>query len=190
MRERCGNFDDNEIALEWVNHCNGTTIFPKLPFYLPSHYEKWKKNVLTRKQVESSKFKTGQERIKKLKKDSGENCAADVQLPLTLQTNTSGRSDSGATSTPTENASVVIAGTSISALVNPAEPLTRKRNGERGKDSKPRRKRTCALCKSSICPGRTNRNLCSAACTICKKLNCPGFQNPMLCNGIDENHTW
>ena len=189
MRERSGNFNDSEIALEWANHCNGITIFPKLPFYLRSHYEKWKRNVLTRKLVESSRYKNGQERIKILNTDSaGQSCAPAVEEPLTLQTNnTSERSTPAAALTQDDGALVVIAGTSISALVNSA-PQKKRCNGERGRDSTPRQQRTCAICMSKLCPGITRRSLCPGFCLICRKTDCPGLQNPMFCNS--HNHEY
>ena len=35
MIERNGNFDEQEMCVEWVNYCDGKLIFPKLvPYYI------------------------------------------------------------------------------------------------------------------------------------------------------------
>lgn len=37
-------FDENAMMVEWRNHMNGTTVFPKLPVYLRLHFTKWGHN--------------------------------------------------------------------------------------------------------------------------------------------------
>jgi hypothetical protein len=37
MIERSGYFDEQEMCLEWVNHCDGKLIFLKLPLYIRAH---------------------------------------------------------------------------------------------------------------------------------------------------------
>jgi hypothetical protein len=64
MIERSGNFDEQEMCLEWVNHCDGKLIFPKLPFYMQDHYKSWKQNQAAQHQVDSTNFKKGAERLK------------------------------------------------------------------------------------------------------------------------------
>jgi hypothetical protein len=34
-------FDENTMMVEWCNHMNGTTIFPKFPVNLRLHFTKW-----------------------------------------------------------------------------------------------------------------------------------------------------
>jgi hypothetical protein len=70
MIERSRNFDEQEMCLEWVNHCDGKLIFPKLPFYMQDHYKSWKQSQAARHQVNSTNFKKGAERLKKLIEDS------------------------------------------------------------------------------------------------------------------------
>jgi hypothetical protein len=70
MIERSGNFDEHEMCVEWVNHCDGTLIFPKLQFYMRAHYKSCKRNQAARRQVDSTNFKNGAERLKKLNEDS------------------------------------------------------------------------------------------------------------------------
>ena len=36
-------FDAERMAIDWCDHVDGVTVFPKLPVYLRTHYESWKK---------------------------------------------------------------------------------------------------------------------------------------------------
>ena len=105
---------------------------------------------------EPSMYKDGQEHIRILNKDLGQSCAppaVDVQLPITLQTNI----HPAALTSQDDSVLVVITGTSILALINPAPQ--KKLNGEFGRVSTPRQTWTYALCMSKLCPGITRRNL-------------------------------
>jgi hypothetical protein len=37
-------FDENAMVIEWCNHMNGTTVFPKLPVYLRLYFTNWEHN--------------------------------------------------------------------------------------------------------------------------------------------------
>jgi hypothetical protein len=85
MMERSGNFDEQEMCLDWVNSCDGQDIFPKLPYYMRSHYKSWKRNQAARNQVASADFKNGAERLKKLNQDSAKALARpEVQAPMRM----------------------------------------------------------------------------------------------------------
>ena len=43
------------MAIEWYKHVNETSRFPKLPVYLPMHYERWERNQKVKDAVKSSK---------------------------------------------------------------------------------------------------------------------------------------
>ena len=45
-------FDAEAMAIEWCEHVNGATVFPKLPVYLRTHHEAWKKNQQVKDAVE------------------------------------------------------------------------------------------------------------------------------------------
>jgi hypothetical protein len=57
MIERSQNFDEQEMCLKWVNHCDGKLIFPMLPFYMQAHYKSWTCNQAVWSQVDSTDFK-------------------------------------------------------------------------------------------------------------------------------------
>ena len=48
-------FDAEVMALEWCEHVDGATVFPKLPVYLRTHHEAWKKNQQVKDAVERKK---------------------------------------------------------------------------------------------------------------------------------------
>ena len=48
-------FHDLLMALEWIKHVNGSTIFPKLPVYLRMYHERWERNQRVRDAVRNSK---------------------------------------------------------------------------------------------------------------------------------------
>jgi hypothetical protein len=70
MIERSRNSDEQEMCIEWVNHCDGKLILPKLQFYMRAHYKSWKRHQAAWRQVDSTNFKKGAERLKKLNEDS------------------------------------------------------------------------------------------------------------------------
>jgi hypothetical protein len=56
-------FDAEAMALQWCDHVDGITIFPKLPVYLRTHHEAWKKNqrvkdAVDRKQADLAMLET------------------------------------------------------------------------------------------------------------------------------------
>ena len=36
-------FDEHQMAMDWVANVNGTDIHPKLPVYLRTYHEEWKR---------------------------------------------------------------------------------------------------------------------------------------------------
>lgn len=82
---RGGRFDEEKMALDWIQHCNGTTIFPKLPVYLRWHYKKWKRNQKTREAVMKVSFCESIEFIKRVNSESSKTVATPtVDHPVAL----------------------------------------------------------------------------------------------------------
>jgi hypothetical protein len=44
MRDEFERFDADAMALRWIDHVNGETVFPKLPVQLRKYYRLWEKN--------------------------------------------------------------------------------------------------------------------------------------------------
>jgi hypothetical protein len=119
MIERSGNFDEQEMCLEWVNHCDGKLIFPKLPFYMQDHYKSWKQNQAAQHQVDSTNFKKGAERLKNLNEDSAKSLPRpQVQVPWRMgeEIIAAAAPSDGIDVSTTSGGGKVIAGISIAAM--------------------------------------------------------------------------
>jgi len=46
-------FDADEMAMEWVKHVDGVSVFPKLPFQLRHYHKHWERNWQVQSAVES-----------------------------------------------------------------------------------------------------------------------------------------
>jgi hypothetical protein len=53
-----GAFDENAMALSWVVHVNGSSIFPKDAVYLRTHHEEWSRNRRREDAVKAASGKT------------------------------------------------------------------------------------------------------------------------------------
>jgi hypothetical protein len=113
------------MRIEWVNHCDGRLIFPKLPFHMQNHCKSWKCDQAARLQVDSTNFKKGAERLKKLNEASAKALPRpQVQAPWRM------RDEMSAAVAPSDGVSVsaasgggeAIAGTSVAAVVHPKAP--------------------------------------------------------------------
>jgi hypothetical protein len=175
------------MCVEWVNHCDGKLIFPKLPFYMRAHYKSWKRNQAARQQVDSANFKKGAEILKKLNKDSSKSLPRpQVQAPWRVGDEITANAPAAAPSngidvSTTSGGGKVIAGMSIAAVVHPKAPERIRTRGQRAADKGKRAARKCALCKQSNCPGAKRKELCRSICSLCNGRNCPGKLIPMAC---------
>jgi hypothetical protein len=124
MIERSQNFDEQEMCLKWVNHCDGKLIFPKLPFYMQAHYKSWKCNQAVWSQVDSTDFKKGAERLKKLNTDSAKLLPRpQVQVTLRMENKVIAAAPAdGVNVSTTSGGGKVIADTSVSATMHPKVP--------------------------------------------------------------------
>ena len=44
LARKQAKFDAEQMAIDWCDRVDGETIFPKIPVYLRTHFESWKKN--------------------------------------------------------------------------------------------------------------------------------------------------
>ena len=170
-------FDSERMAIEWCDHVNGVTIFPKLPVYLRTHYESWKKNQRVRDAVEGKAAA-----VAALNAINASNTAE-----LMLDVSPGADSDDGpmppppplhhpplvqlvtqhppmapyAGAMPEFNRTI---GAMQVAFCGMPEGAGQKRGAggrsKGSKDKKPRKGRTCAVCGVGTCPGKTSRDYC------------------------------
>jgi hypothetical protein len=175
MIEKNGNFDEQEMCVEWVNYCDGKLIFPKLPYYMRDHYKSWKCNQAAWHQVDSTNFKKRAEGLRNVHKDSSKL----LPRPQVQASSTRMEDEISAAAAPSdgidilttseEGAGKVIAGISVATVVHdPKAPERIRTQGQRAADKGKQAVRTCHWCSGgsfprsthATCPGRNNRNKC------------------------------
>ena len=193
MMDRSGNFDANDLCLEWTKHCDAKCIFPKLPFYMRSHHTGWKRNRAARQQVETMSFQAGAERLKKINRQSATSMTQPVvDAPLAMGNNSVATAPLhvGIGVPITGGGGLVIGGISVAAVVAPKPPaITMRQQGERGADTHLRTPRKCVVCSQTTCPGKMNKDRCSNFCSVCRGLTCPGKLVPLACTSLLDTNT-
>ena len=65
-----GQFNEAQMAFDWLEYCDGKTISPKLPLYLRLHHKSWTRNEQTKAKVGAASFKSAKDFIQKLNVES------------------------------------------------------------------------------------------------------------------------
>jgi len=161
--------DFDQMALDWCGHVNGKTIFPKLPAYLRTYETTWKRNQAARAAMCAAK--PAAEILKQLlAKTAYAPPAAAAPTP-----DVAGGAASAAADAPSAPASApapapapiaqyvlmaqpavaavpeegmrVVGGAATSGIAGgEVKEGVKKQHGERGRDNKKRKKRTCLRC--------------------------------------------
>jgi hypothetical protein len=177
-------FNADEMALQWCNHVNGVTIFPKLPVYLREYHVIYLKNKRVKDAVKS--MKSHVELLEVINKElvpedlantETEDCAMDgieIETEEVIAVATAGEARPVASTgwqivplpsvmpraeliarRPLGIGPPVVGGTAIGFITEaPGVPLVRSK-GQRGKDTKQRSKRSCKRCKQNDGPKAT-----------------------------------
>ena len=180
---RTKHFHAEKMAVDWCEHVDGSTIYPKLPVYLRTYHKKWEKNYRIRDAVRKTKSQVS------LLHDLNNALlpqVTDGTNDQSVDTEKSGMFPNWALpnhphpmETPMAVALnmkpfVVTGGMMVSRdTIIPCAP-TKKKRGQRGKDTLARRKRSCQRCKNKgdarmyICNGRLGRGYGKSACQFYK----------------------
>jgi hypothetical protein len=186
-------FNDIIMALEWIKHVNGTSIFPKIPVYLRLHHERWERNQRVKDAVR--KTKTDQQLLDLVNKSNMLLSSGALQVPgveaaasivddnFDDEVQNSDEHDGipdigdGAISQQISPGQMWQAQLRCHSLIQPhflairpscqqlGPPVvgglliglynemgagrTKRKRGQRGEDSKPRKVRTCIRCKTN-----------------------------------------
>ena len=159
--------DFDQMALDWCGHVNGKTIFPKLPAYLRTYETTWKRNQAARAAMRAAKPAT--EILKQLLAKTAY-AQPTAAAPAPDMAGGAASAAAGAPSAPApapapapiaqyvlmpqpavaavpEEGMRVVGGAATSGIAGgKVIEEVKKQNGERGKDSAKRKKRTCGRC--------------------------------------------
>lgn len=151
------SLSDDEMSIEWAKHVDGIHIFPKLPVHIRIHREEWQRNQRIRDALE--KNKAGISNLRKL------NAATSTHTNTsdsTAASNATAVGNAAAWLAPqmpkmmpapkaharSLGAATIVGGTRIGlASIYELKQAAKKRNGERGKDKRPRKKGRVHKCK-------------------------------------------
>jgi hypothetical protein len=188
MLDEMTRFDADKMALKWIDYVDGKTVFPKLPAQLRQYRTKWERNRRVQKAVKG--MKSDLEILEALNKEqvpadllpaqeqnqtdgsvmnidddesvvdsqpvpNGLLCFPSAAMPPAMQQPTL------QARRPNSGLPIYVGLENIGETVFPFElpPLKRSR-GQRGKDQRPRKKRSCKRCvefggrNASTCVGR------------------------------------
>jgi len=172
MRERNGNFDEEEMAHEWIQYCDGKVIHPKLPVYLRWYYKKWGRNEQIRSTINSPSFRSGAQFLKNLNQQSSASLAhPDVVLPAAVAMSIDCGTLGPGNDVLARSSDAVVGGTALSAVIASGNqrPREKRHRGNRGADKQQRRRRTCVRCTKAnklpmvavlCCPGKRDESRC------------------------------
>lgn len=157
---QCGG-DFEKMTLAWSDNVNGTTIFPKIAAQLRIHKKKWEKAETVKKLLDQSA--AGRATVQMVLTENTITSVPRPTMPLAI----AAPNDSPRNSADIPEGLNPVAGLSMETDV-PKEAGTRKRkHGDRGRDKKPRGKRSCSLClrygnadQAKACKGSGGTKFC------------------------------
>ena len=131
--------DDIRMSLEWCNHIDGMTIFPKLPIHIRVYRKKWERNRSVAKCVREAK--SGSDKLRELN-DAIQPAELEQQAPYpagieqpTLQARNN-------------NSHSIVGGTLVGECPSGGLSHTKKTRGaDRSKPTGEKRKRECTNCE-------------------------------------------
>lgn len=166
-------FDADQLALDWMNHVDpDKNIYPKYPAYIRTYANTHEKNTLVAVAAELNKSSTtaAHNMLKKStdklmneakEEDTAEPSPKRPKLFSLFQPvqNRKPLEPAPTPLKPTKPKAISVGNHTINATEVPNS--TSKRVGQRGPDTKKRKKRTCKICKKSNCAGANLNKPCS-----------------------------
>ena len=171
--------------MEWLKHVDGHDIFPKLPVYLRMHHTMWQHNQSVKDAVKSAAC--GVDRLKAINRAMG---PAPLDTPPGLASTCPSQPVQQHPTMPRPSASMpqppppVVGGATIGGA--PIQQPDKRRNGERGSDTRKRKARRCGVCiRNNYCGCTTKEEKKKCSCAY----PCKGRHRAFECEFFSEGGT-